>query len=202
MTIILKPGDVFLTKGPGLLSRLIRFFTRSFGERRTRVNHAGVVVQQGTLQTAVIVESVAVARRCRLWEHYGPPAKDQVAVYRPLNLTAGEIGVVVAAAERQVGKKYGIAKLVAHLLDWLFLGAYVFRRLTSSGDYPICSWLVAHAFAEAGKDFGVEPGAAQPDDIWDFVDRRKDLYTCVYPLAQLAAESAGPAPIDAAPGPA
>jgi hypothetical protein len=183
--IVLKPADIFLTKGPGLLSRLIRLFSRSIGESRTRVNHAGLVVKEGTLQTAEIVEAVAVARQCRLWEHYGPPAKDSVAIYRPKNLTPGQINVITATAERQVGKKYGIAKIVAHILDWMLLGAYVFRRLANNGDYPICSWLVAHAFAEAGKNFNVEPGAAEPDDIWDFVTRHKDKYERIHSLERL-----------------
>jgi hypothetical protein len=185
MDIMLKPGDIFLTKGPGLLSRLIRFFSSTFGESRTQVNHAGVVVKEGSLKTAEIVESVAVARRCLLWEHYGPRSKNAVAIYRPLNVTPEQVAVIVATAERQVGKKYGIVKLAAHLLDWLLQGVYLFRRLANNGDYPICSWLVAHAFAEAGKNFGVEPGAAEPDDIWDFVTANKDKYACVHRLVQL-----------------
>jgi len=36
-----------------------------------------------------------------------------------------------------VGKKYGIAKIAAHLLEWMLLGACVFRRMANSGDYPI-----------------------------------------------------------------
>lgn len=193
MDIMLKPGDIFLTRGPGLFSRLIRFCSRSIGESRARVNHAGVVVKEGTLRTAEIVESVAVARRCRLWEHYGPPAKDAVAVFRPLNLTPEQVAVIVATAERQVGKKYDMLKLAAHLLDWLLLGAYLFRRLADNGDYPICSWLAAHAFGEAGKDFGVERGAAQPDDIWDFVTGNTDKYECLHPLARLREDEASPA---------
>lgn len=194
MDIILKPGDIFMTKGPALLSRLIRFFSRTLGESRAKVNHAGVVVKGGTLRTAEIVESVAVARHCRLWEHYGPGSHTAVAVYRPLNLTPGEVSVIVATAERQVGKKYGIGKLAAHFLDWLLQGVYLFRRLADNGDYPICSWLVAHAFAEAGKDFGVEPGAAEPDDIWDFVtdEENRDKYACVHALKRLRSDEAGP----------
>jgi hypothetical protein len=191
MGIILKPGDIFLTKGPGLISKLIRFFSRTLGESRTKVNHAGVVVKEGPLRAAEIVESVAVARRCRLWEHYGPPAKDAVAVFRPLNLTDEQVAVIVATAERQVGKKYGISKLVAHLLDWALMGVYLFRRLAKNGDYPICSWLVAHAFSGAGKNFGVDPEAAEPDDIWDFVTTHKDKYDCLHPLQGLRDDEPG-----------
>lgn len=193
MDIMLKPGDIFLTKGPGLFSRLIRFCSRSIGESRAKVNHAGVVVKEGSLRTAEIVESVAVARRCRLWEHYGPRSKNAVAVFRPRNLTPEQVAVIVATAERQVGKKYDMFKLAAHLLDWLLLGAYLFRRLADNGDYPICSWLVAHAFDEAGKNFGVARGAAQPDDIWDFVTGNTDKYECLHPLARLREDEAAPA---------
>ena len=81
-----------------------------------------------------------------------------------------------------MGKTYGYFKIIMHLLDWLLLGAYVFRRLTTNGNYPICSWLVAHAFAKADKNFGVAPGAANPDDIWDFVEENPDKYEQVHPL--------------------
>ena len=108
-----------------------------------------------------------------------------VAVYRPLNLPPEEIDIIVAEAREQVGKKYGVLKLFGHLLDWLLLGAYVFRKITRNKKYPICSWLVAHAFAKAGKDFGVKPGAADPDDIWDFIEKNPYKYELVHPLKRI-----------------
>ncbi len=105
-----------------------------------------------------------------------------VAIYRPINLTEEEISFIISEAEEQVGKKYGYLKIVAHLLDWCLLGAYFFRRFTNSGKYPICSWLVAHSFSKENKHFGVEPGAAQPDDIWDFIIENPDKYEEVHPL--------------------
>ncbi|HLE57869.1 MAG TPA: hypothetical protein VJB15_12355, partial [Rhodothermia bacterium] len=95
-----------------------------------------------------------------------------------------DIDVIVAAAEKYNGHKYGYGKLIAHFLDWMLLGAYVFRRLAKMDKYPICSWLVAHSFAKAGRNFGVQPGAASPDDIWDFVTQRKDIYELVRALAR------------------
>ena len=100
--------------------------------------------------------------------------------------TAPQLGaIVVAEAREQVGKTYGFLKILGHFLDWLLLGAYIFRRLTQNGDYPICSWLVAHAFDKAGKTFGVHPGAATPDDIWDFVVDNPDKYKRIRPLTRL-----------------
>ncbi len=182
MTVNIEAGDVFLTRGHSWLSKAIRFFTRSIGESRTQVNHVGVVVEPGDLKTCVEVEALIKVRRHRLWAQYGPPKRDSVAIYRPINLTEAEIAKVVESANRQVGKKYGFLKLLAHLLDWLLLGAYVFRRIARNGKYPICSWLVAHAFAAAGKDFGVAAGMADPDHIWDFVNTKKDKYKEVHSL--------------------
>ena len=189
MNILLKKGDVFLTRGDGFISRAIRFFTREIGEKRTKVNHVGLVVLGGNLKNAIVVEALTRVKRHKLWSQYGPPKKDLVAVYRAINLTQEEVDKIVAEAESQVGKNFGYLKLVAHLMDWLLLGAYMFRRMVPDGKYPICSWLVAHSFSKAGKHFGVEPGAATPDDIWDFVEERKpSKYEQIRPLKLLAQE--------------
>jgi hypothetical protein len=185
MATVIKPGDIFLTRGNALISRLIRFFSTKIGESRTMVNHVGVVVEEGTLQTCVVVEALSRVKHHKLWEQYGPPDNDSVAIYRSINLTSEEIDKIVKYANKQVGRKYGYFKIVTHLLDWFFFGVYFFRRFTNNGQYPICSWLVAYAFAEADKNFDVAPGAAEPDDIWDFVNKNKDKYEEVYPLSRL-----------------
>jgi len=185
MNAHLEPGDVFLTRSTSLLGRLIRCCTRSFGESRSKVNHVGIVVKAGSMVDAVVVEALIKVRRHRLWEQYGPPKKDHIAVYRATNVLPEEMKVIVAEAEEQVGKRYGFGKILAHFLDWLLIGAYVFRRLTQNGDYPICSWLVAHAYAKAGYDFGTPAGAADPDDIWDFVVTRTDYYRCIVELGPM-----------------
>jgi len=123
-------------------------------------------VKEGGIQTAVIVEALIKVRKHRLWKTYGPPKKDHVAVYRAKNLKPEEIEIIVAVANEQVGRPYGFGKIIAHFLDWLLTGAYVFRRLTSAPRYPIGSWLVAHSYSQAGKYFDVAPGAADPDAIW------------------------------------
>ena len=89
--------------------------------------------------------------------------------------------------KKQVDKKYGWLMIGAHFLDWLLLGSYVFRRLVPGNKYPICSWLVAHSFSEAGRYFGVNPGEASPDDIWDFItETHPQLYEEIHSLKPLA----------------
>lgn len=183
----LQAGDIFLTRGVGLLSKIIRFCTRHIGESRTKVNHVGLVVAGGTVADSVVVEALASVYRHRLVDEYGD-GKTHVAVYRPLNLSADEIHRIVRKAESYVGRRYGYLKLLLHLLDWLLQGAYVFRRLGRMDRFPICSWLVAHAYAAAGKSFGVAPGAASPDDIWDFAVTNTEKYQVVRSLSPLGKE--------------
>jgi len=180
----LRSGDVLLTRSRGLVGWAIATFTRHVGESRTKVTHTGIVVVGGPPRDVVVVEALSKVKRHRLWERYADSGKD-VAVFRPLNLSDDQIAMVVAKAESYVGRRYGYLKILAHWADWLLQGAYVFRRLTKEDRYPICSWLVAHSFAAAGKHFGVEPGAATPDDIWDFVVAHPDVYREVLPLAPL-----------------
>jgi hypothetical protein len=181
-----------MTQGGGLFSRLIRLGTRRIGEGRTKVNHVGLIVVDGTIDEAIAVEALSTVKRHRFARYRGK--RTNVAVYRPTNLTDEELQTIVAAAERYVGRKYGYRKIAAHFLDWLLQGAYVFRRLTNDDKYPICSWVVAQAFWKAGKDFGVAAGTASPDDIWDFiVKKHPDRYDEIVPLGRLASTAAVPA---------
>ena len=184
MDLLLEPGDIVLTRGPGFVGKAIRFFTRHFGESRTKVNHTAIVVQGGALREAVIVEALVKVQRHTLAGEYGGK-RDEVAVYRPTRLSPTQLRHIVATANGYVGRSYGFGKIALHALDWVLQGAYVFRRLGQMDDYPICSWLVAHAYATAGVYFGVDPGAATPDDIWDYVTRRPAEFARVRALARL-----------------
>jgi hypothetical protein len=178
MERVLQPGDIFFTRGNGFVSKAIRFLTRRIGESRTKVNHVGLVVGGGTLSQVVVVEALRTVERHRLVDAYGGAA-DRVAVFRPTRLARGDLQRVVTTANGYVGRSYGYGKIVLHALDWMLQGAYVFRHLGQMDDYPICSWLVAHAYSAAGVHFGVDPGAASPDDIWDYITEHPDEFVQV-----------------------
>ena len=179
--IQLEPCDIFLTKGTNVVAKAIRFFTTKFGEKRAKVNHVGIIVHDGTLHSAVAVEALSKVRMHAL-RRYADKNTTGVAVYRPINLTEEEKQRIVAKAKTYVDRKYGFVKIAAHLFDWGLQGAYVFRRITNDDKYPICSWVVAHAYLAADKDFGVAAGAANPDDIWDFVTENPDKYSKIRDL--------------------
>lgn len=164
----LEPGDIFLTRGNSFVSRAIRFFSRGGGESRTMVNHVGLVTEPGTMYDATIVEASSKVVR-RTMSAYALSKNTEVAVYRNMRLTNEQREAIVARANGYVGASYGYVKIVAHLLDWLLGGRYFFRRFAFMDRYPICSWVVAYAYLDAGLTFGVEAGQASPDDIWDWI---------------------------------
>lgn len=181
----LEPADIVLARRRSFISRAIRFFTQRFGESRSEVSHAGIVVGGGTIEQAKIVEAAGRVKKRPLLPRYGTRSKTEVAFYRPLNLSPEQRAAIVAAAEDYVGRDYSYFKILLHLLDWILQGAYFFRRLGGLSDYPICSWVVAQSYAKAGKTFGVPAGAASPDDIWDFVTRHPHRYSMVRGLGPL-----------------
>ena len=183
--LALEPADIFFTKGTSLVARLIRRFTTKFGEERSSVNHVGIVVSGGDTDTAVIVEALSSVKKHR-FVRYRARTRTAVAVYRPLDLTETEIRSVVDKALEYEGRRYGYRKIVAHFLDWALQGAYFFRRLTNDDRYPICSWVIAYAFERARpRFFGIDPGAADPDDLWDWVTEHPQSWKRVRALEPL-----------------
>lgn len=178
---LLEQADIFFTRGHSLVSRAIRWFTRRLGEKRTQVNHVGVVVSDGPPDDVLIIEALSKVRKHKLIRY--ATKQDEVAVFRAIDLSEEDKRVIVDAALDYEGRSYGWDKIVAHFLDWMLFGAYFFRRFARMDEYPICSWLVAHSFKKAGRDFGVPPGAADPDDIWDFSTANPDRFDCIRPLS-------------------
>jgi hypothetical protein len=108
-----------------------------------------------------------------------------IAIYRTLTLDIKARYRIAGGMSEYVGRPYGWLKIVAHGLDKFFGGVYLFRRLAGMDKYPICSWPVAHVWAREGLYFGVKPGAADPDDIWDYVTTHPEQYECIKPLSKL-----------------
>lgn len=180
--MILNPGDLVFTRSAGLLGRMIRKFSQTWGEGLTKVNHTGVIVQKGTLNTALCVEALASVKKHTLSSQYGGK-KDEVAVYRWPNLNNEQAALLVEKANSYVGKPYGPGKLFLHFGDWLLGGAYFFRRIGRLDKFPICSYITAMCFNLVGVDFGTSPYESQPDDQWDYV--LKDEWECVFPLGRI-----------------
>ena len=102
---------------------------------------------------------------------------DQIAIFRPLNISNEERLRIAANANMYVGRGYGYGKIALHLIGLASIG--------SAKRWPICSWLVARAYGDEGYGFGVSAKTATPDDIWDFCVSRPDRYQCVRSLGRV-----------------
>jgi hypothetical protein len=174
----LLPGDIVLTRSKSLIGSAIRYFEARPGDPAW-ANHVGIIVTAGTDFTAVLVEALWKVRRGPLWDLYGPPAgpadkRPEIQVYRLCEPLPDHRQAAAAHAETFVGRRYGVHKIAAHAADWWLtrkLGAevFAFRRLLRMDRYPICSYLVADAWAQGGVSFEVPPGSADPDHVHDYL---------------------------------
>jgi hypothetical protein len=180
--VVFWPGDIVCMKGGSWLAKAIRWATRSRGEGATVVNHVGLVTQPGDEDDAIVVEAL---NHVEAKTFASSTRKKSVAVFRPKNVTQGQIDLITDYMESRIGDRYGYHKLGLHLLQkiplpgkWRILNIGASKWLNSRIDKtPICSYIVAEAYHRAGLDFGVKASLATPDDIWDFCVSEPDKYS-------------------------
>lgn len=180
----IEPGDILFTRGDSLISKLIRFGERHPGDWIAIVNHAGIVVENGTIKTADAVEALLKVEKHTIWSYY-KGMTDKIAIFRPIGLNDKEKNIITEKAIDYVGRSYGWFKILMHMLDYFLGGIYFFRRLANSDKYPICSWVVANAYSKVGLNFGCDPGQANPDDLWDYCIEHPNKYELILDLQKL-----------------
>jgi hypothetical protein len=161
----LETGDVIHVQGCGLLSRLIRWFSRACSEPKTWASHSAMVLRVGDK-----IEIIEALRKVvvRPISEYARTRARLLVCRKPGGLDPDQKKKIIEKAQDYRGRRYGVGKIVAHALDRLFDNRYIFRRLARMDDYPICSWLVAYVYDRVlNFHFGVPPNAAQPDDLLD-----------------------------------
>ena len=161
----LVKGDIVGVAGNGLVSWLIKIFERSPGENKSVISHVGMIVTDADSASADIVESLAQGTIRRPVSSY---KSGKLYIMRNRGMVQTNADKIVAKAIEYVGDKYGFLKIIAHAGDYFLGGKYFFRRLCRIDNYPICSWVVAHAYSTIDYRFkGLDPDLVQPDDIWD-----------------------------------
>lgn len=161
-----RVGDVFFTRSNSLLGRAIRWAESDPNEPNgVWANHAGIFVGDGDVLSADVVEALWTVRKGPLQLGQGT----DIAVFRPTAFSASKRERLHVVAESFVGAKYGWWKLLFHLADRLiFWGRKTLSRMLIIDKRPICSYLVAHALSAVGISFGMDPGAADPDEMMDY----------------------------------
>ncbi|HVS16496.1 MAG TPA: hypothetical protein VMV46_21480 [Thermoanaerobaculia bacterium] len=118
---LLQPCDILFVRGTSWISRAILRATRSHGEEPSFASHVALVHEEGTLETAVIVEALYRVRRGAIGELHGL-RRVGFAAARRIGLTKGQREAILAESERLLGRPYGYGKILYHLADAL-LGA-------------------------------------------------------------------------------
>jgi cell wall-associated NlpC family hydrolase len=141
-----EPGDLLLVKTNHLVSRLIRFGQRGYGEPYASWNHVAIFVGDGH-----IVEALTKGVVLSPADKY--PDTQIVEVKAPGLATAGcEKAMRVNAvsfARSCVGESYGWLTIAAIALKVLFRGRWQFGVQGTE----ICSGLCARALERLGYDF-------------------------------------------------
>lgn len=161
-----KAGDIFFTRSQSLLGRAIRWVEHDPNEPNgVWANHTGLFVGDGTVLDAPVVEALWKVRKGPLQFGQGVA----VAVFRPTALSHSQQYRLGVVAESFVGATYGWWKLLFHLADRAFFkGKKVLSRFLFKDNRPICSYLAAHAYNAVGISFGMDPDAADPDEMMDY----------------------------------
>jgi hypothetical protein len=171
MGYVLERGDLVFTAGKSTLAKLIRAFQRPPTERYpAHVNHVAIVHQRGRLDEARIFEWDREVREGRLVDYH---RDDRVWVYRPRNITSGELDYVLGSiAEKwRRAERYGYFEFITQAIDNAIPGSPVlFRRLNLLIPGAQCSTGTATLLWDVGLEFGEKAWAATPFDMASWCD--------------------------------
>jgi len=175
MTMLL-PADLIFTHSPEDIGVLIRWFETARGEAPTYTNHTAGV---GTSSNVVEAQMKVISTPYDEWKG----GKDY-QIWRTSDLTDQQRVEIAKYVETQIGRKYGIWKLLPHAGDGLLsklLGGspYVFRRLLFIDRYPVCYWIWTFGYAKQNLRFGGDPKAMNPDDMLDYINNHPLKWTMV-----------------------
>ena len=186
---VLMEGDVLLVRH--------HFHWRDFG---TYVGWAIRVITSGIVNHAEYMispsEHVGASyprvRILNVFRTYRDHAgKIEVAIFRRLDLTTADRVRLVTIGYAYEGRKYGLVKCGAHFGDWLVTkvaeaagyrgpGVYFFRRFARMKNYPMCFWLVGHAFKRIGKPFhSIDVSGLTGDHLWTEC-RNDPVWRCMF----------------------
>lgn len=172
-----------------LMSRAVVRFQALFGDP-AEFSHVGIVSKSGETPTRCaalepfVTEALARVETAPWRENW---VGRSFAVYRwRRGLTPAAKRIVMEKAHAYTGRRYGWWKLLIIAGDaWLSHArgqdTRVFSRLLHRDQEPICSYLVQEITEDAWSErFGVPRGSAQPDDIGDWCDEKRERYVLVH----------------------
>lgn len=156
----IKNGDVLMYQGRSLVSRLIRFFTRS------RYSHAGLAVwwNERLMVMEAVGKGVVVTPLSSNVQHYHGRVEWFTSTQE---IPENERTRMIQVAQQELGKEYDSWKLVLFGL-FILLGKSVEKRDRLRREQKLfCSYYVAQTYNSVGRDLkkNVSDRFMTPDDI-------------------------------------
>lgn len=174
--VILRPGDIVVTRSNSIISKLIRRFTTKSGEPLSSFSHCELVSTYGLPGTAFAISAdrKGVQER-RIADYAGRTCRVYRVRFSDNQVMDANIGYnIVDRARTKLGSKYPVWRLFMHLLDWMLFDAFLFRRIGRSSRVMECSSLVAWAcdpYLSFKLGERVLPWyLVNPDDLADILD--------------------------------
>ena len=178
-------GDILGYHNPKWLGRAIQWATTGWHEKPSVLSHCGVFVNMGALENVNIVEALVPQGVTYRKFIDGYENGENCYILKPLNLNDIHRALIANYAYKQINKPYGYFKILGQLIDGTIAkiarvkDVFWFRRIFNSEHFPICSYLVAHAYEEAGLDFGESDNYTNPDEIYDWAEVHPDKYEII-----------------------
>ena len=165
----MREGDIIAMRSDTWLSRQIRKVeSRADGGELALVSHVGLF----------ITHDVVIEARARVVCTTFPDGfiGNEYIVLSPTNVTAVQRVAIAKASLLFSARGYGYLKILGQALDVLSGSRWFTSNIFTIDKFPICSYVVAEAYAAAGLDFGVPTKSTTPDDILDYAMRNPAKY--------------------------
>lgn len=139
----LHPGDIFCTKNPMMLGRLIRWFEKlRSSDNQAEYSHAGVIIGR----PAITFEALWTNHKQNFFKAY---AGTKVLIGRNKNMTDAMAVKGCQAIEKYEGKWYAGWRLLLHALP--------FCSKIGTGNFAVCSEMVGKFISKSGVQIAGKP---------------------------------------------
>jgi len=152
-------GNIILVKNFDILSKLIRWYTKS------EFNHVGIIVDNKYIVEAIPKYGVRLFT-LQNYKNQKEAGELDFIICKVKNLSESERKIVETFALKQVGKSYDFVQLICVGILYMFRKLRKLEPIDLNG--WLCSELVAESFYEVGIKFkkDVDPDNITPKDIY------------------------------------
>ncbi len=174
----LESVDLIFVSSTSLISKLILWGSKNKENKESLVSHVAGIIYPSV---GILVEANITGVETSPLSKYST-SKHKVAIYRAKNIPKATKLLMSQEASRRVGKRYGFASILQHLIDHKLFGGKVIARKLEIPNSEICSELWGSIYKQFGYDFDKN---MTPDGMLDFCINNPDKYQEIMPLERL-----------------